>query len=343
VIRIAGVSDPIVWTGALAWALLLTGAWILRRRALIAFSLVWLAVTPIPTLNIIPLNYPIADRYVYLPSIGFAILVAGAIVAGAQRLAPRRAGLAVAAATGALVVVSALAIFERAVDWRSEEALLTSTLRDNPAAPEALRYSARLASKAGDSTRAFAFAHRAIDALPTAPESWRVLGDLFWDGGKNDSAEVAYRTEWNLGGHRGETANRLGIIAAARADGPESVKWFRSAHARSRRDPGIRENLGRALIASGQRDEGRAMLEALVADQPSRADAWGILAYSYWREGDETRAREVLARGLRALPRDPTLNRLAAQWRGAQPPAAASSESPNRADDAAELPRPGDG
>lgn len=313
-IRISGAADPLVLAGAAAWAAMLGLAWWQRRRPLVAMGFAWWAFGPLPTLNFIPLSFPIADRYVYLPSIGFALLAAFAIAAAAERFAPRRAALAAAAVTAAIAIPSSAAVLARVDDWQTETGLLETTLRDNPRAAEALRHSARMATDAGDTPRALAFARRATDASPNASESWATLGDVFWEAGLKDSARVAYETEWDIRPHRVESANKLGIYAAERADGADAVKWFRSALRRSPKDRGVRENLARALIATEQAAEARTMLEALLAEDARIADAWAILAYSYWREGDRERARATLERGFAVLPRDPTLTRFAAQW-----------------------------
>jgi len=323
-IRIVGPTDPLVVAGAAAWVALLALAWWQRRRPLVAMALAWLAFAPIPTLNFIPLSFPIADRYVYLPAVGFALLAAFGIAAAAERLAPRRAALVAALVTLAIAVPSSAAVLQRIDEWQTESGLLAATLRDNPRATEALRHSARLAKDAGDTPRALAFARRAIDATPNAPESWGVLGDAFWEAGRKDSARVAYETEWALRPNRTETANRLGIYAAERADGANAVKWFRSALRRSPEDRSVRENLARALIATDEPAEARAMLEALLAEDSKRADSWGILAYSFWHAGDREQARATLQRGFQALPQDPKLMRLAAQWGFVSTPGAAA-------------------
>jgi tetratricopeptide (TPR) repeat protein len=47
-----------------------------RRQPVIFFGLVWCAVFFIPASNLLPLSYFAADRYLYVPSVGFFILVA---------------------------------------------------------------------------------------------------------------------------------------------------------------------------------------------------------------------------------------------------------------------------
>ncbi|MFN0151724.1 MAG: tetratricopeptide repeat protein [bacterium] len=313
-IRISGPADPLVIGGAAAWAAMLGLAWWQRRRPLVAMGLAWWALAPLPTLNFIPLSFPIADRYVYLPAVGFAMLVAFVIAGAAERLAPRRAALVAALVTAAIAVPSSAAVLNRIDEWQTEVGLLEATIRDNPRAAEALRHSSRLAKEANDTPRALAFARRAIDAAPTASESWGMLGDVFWDAGQGDSARTPYETEWDLRNTRTETANRLGIYAAERGDGAGAVKWFRSALRRSPGDRGVRENLARALIATDQTAEARTMLDALLAEDPKSADAWAILAYSFWHASEPESARAILFRGLRELPQDPKLLRFAAQW-----------------------------
>ncbi len=48
-----------------------------RNYRILSFGLAWFLVNLVPVLNIIPANYILADRYLYIPSAGFCLIIAG--------------------------------------------------------------------------------------------------------------------------------------------------------------------------------------------------------------------------------------------------------------------------
>jgi predicted Zn-dependent protease len=59
-------------------------------------------------------------------------------------------------------------------------------------------------------------------------------------------------------------------------------------------------NEGVLLLATGRREEGVAILERVVAEEPDNLEAWIVLYNVYSRSSDAKRAREALRR-IRAL------------------------------------------
>jgi protein O-mannosyl-transferase len=101
-VPIVDFSDPAAWLG-LGWLLALIGAMIgSRRDRVLGFGLAWVFINLLPVLNVIPSNYFFAERYLYIPSAGSCLVVAGMLerlFRGPARLWGRRG---YAAASGAV-------------------------------------------------------------------------------------------------------------------------------------------------------------------------------------------------------------------------------------------------
>jgi protein O-mannosyl-transferase len=118
------------------------------RRVLFAFGLI--TFTLLPVCNLVPIYHPIADRYLYLPMAGVALLLA--LAANTPRLSAtsfQRA--AIVSVFLALICVLVPVAIAREKVWSSELALWQSTLETNPASfaarvnyPEALMLAGRL-------------------------------------------------------------------------------------------------------------------------------------------------------------------------------------------------------
>ncbi|HKA59285.1 MAG TPA: hypothetical protein VKD28_11785 [Gemmatimonadales bacterium] len=106
------------------WAALLWVAW-RRGRRVEAFGLGWIAIAFLPVANLFfPTGVLIAERTLYLPSVGLALAV-GATLA---RLSPERLRLIV----GVLVLAGAVRSALRVRVWRDDVAVTTSILEDSP-------------------------------------------------------------------------------------------------------------------------------------------------------------------------------------------------------------------
>jgi len=89
--------------------------WLLRKRYPIAtVSIYWILFTYLPT-QVLPFSYPVADRYLFLPSVGAVLLIAWLLIKATDHL-PR---WKVAAATTLVATVSFIWL-SKTVDYLSE-------------------------------------------------------------------------------------------------------------------------------------------------------------------------------------------------------------------------------
>ncbi len=70
-------GDPYVWLGVLLFLGLGASIYLNRHRFWVAFALGWIFLNLLPLMNWIPANYFFAERYLYIPSAGVCILIAG--------------------------------------------------------------------------------------------------------------------------------------------------------------------------------------------------------------------------------------------------------------------------
>jgi tetratricopeptide (TPR) repeat protein len=100
---------------------------VLRRRGVELFLLLWAVAALLPSLAILFSNAasPIGERYLYLPSVGFVILAA----MGLGSVGSRRVFIALAAA---LMIVYTAAAAVRLNDWRGNDVLWEATVHQNP-------------------------------------------------------------------------------------------------------------------------------------------------------------------------------------------------------------------
>ncbi len=129
------VATPLDWRFALgvlcllAWAALLVLAW-RRGRRVEAFGLGWIGVALLPVANLLyPAGVLVAERTLYLPSVGLALAAGAALGAWVERgAAPRR----LAWVLGLVVVTGGVRTALRVPVWRDQLTVVLSELEDSP-------------------------------------------------------------------------------------------------------------------------------------------------------------------------------------------------------------------
>jgi tetratricopeptide (TPR) repeat protein len=160
-------ADPVglaALAGLLALAGVLTAA--ARRWPLVALGGAWFLVAIVPVAGLVPAPNLAADRYLFIPALGAALAAASAIV----ELAGSRWPAAVVPATAALLVLAGGRTVARAEDWRTNERLLVTDLRANPASLRLTTSLGRYYFVNGRLDLAFEHFERARALQPSDPE-----------------------------------------------------------------------------------------------------------------------------------------------------------------------------
>jgi hypothetical protein len=143
-------------------------AWSARRRApVITFGIAWCGIALLPVSNIVPSGIVLAERTLFLPSVGVLIAVGGAVELALRATPALARGAAVVAA--ALVVMGAARSDLRQRTWRNGQTMWAAAAMD---APRSLRVKQAHDDAIADLTRDF---ERAAQQSPTP---WRVRFEL---------------------------------------------------------------------------------------------------------------------------------------------------------------------
>lgn len=236
-----GSSGPWGTMGLLAAAALIA-SWVVlsaaRFRRAGWLSAAWTAAFLLPGLGLVAHGgAAIAERFLYLPSVGIAILALGL-----EGLAPRarRAGIALAFAAAALFLPLTIA---RSGVWRSEEALFASLIRSSPRCVEGYLGLAHSRSRTGRHDDAIGLLEQALALEPRSPRVHLKLGLEYGSSGRLEEAIASLRR------------------AAALDPG------YPEAHA----------TLGLTYLRAGRAVEARAALQRAVELRPGYAAAWTML------------------------------------------------------------------
>lgn len=127
----SALSGVVVTLAALAGT-----AWSWKKSKYIFFGAAWFFIAYAPTSNIIPMSTVVAERYLYLPSIGFCLIFAVILNHSAERL--QKGGAKKIWKHSIMVLISALIIVYsaltaiRCLDWKDSGTLWQSALKQDP-------------------------------------------------------------------------------------------------------------------------------------------------------------------------------------------------------------------
>jgi tetratricopeptide (TPR) repeat protein len=345
----AGPGDPWAWLGLLALAALGT---LFVRSALHVWRASTPPATPAPRAPVIVLallifgafflpvsNFVLhigtvmAERLLYLPSVGACVLLA---LAGwrAWTASPTSGPVRPVLLTvlGLVLVAGSARCLTRSLDWKDSATLHASTLRTSPRSARAQFNQGPTLFEAGRREEAVAHVRRATELDPTYTEAWINLGGYLLHMERFDEARRAFEgalaaepddehahlamgaLEHREGNFRkavdhfeialredpglAEAWYDLGLAQQDLGDTTAAIAAFRNAVALAPTDPDARNNLAWLLVLTGP-SAAEALTEARTAVQ-LRADAasWDTLAEAAWRAGETNEAVTAWRRAL---------------------------------------------
>lgn len=240
----------------------------LRRRApWVAAGWAWYLLVFIPVIGIVQVgSQGRADRYAYLPLIGFWLAVVWSI----RELLRRHSGLrrpVLALGLAVNVVFAALAVRQLGY-WRDTETLF----------------------------------NRALEVTGSNYQAHRVLGEDARRQGRFKDAESHFRSEVLLAPRSSEAHNRLGLALFDQGRSVDAAAAYRDALRFDPRNAEARNNLGLALAALGRLPEAEAELREALRLSPAFAEIWMNLGSCLVRQGKTTEAADAYRRGLTLNP-----------------------------------------
>ncbi len=253
--------------------------YLLRRAPLPAFAALWVCITLLPALNIYAVGRNVfAERYLYLPSIGFCILLTLAATR-LIHLAPEKLRKPV---TVSLLVITisafAVATIQRNPDWKDDKTLFTETLVHSPNAPFVrIMVASTQSDESPGSTEAEQNYLQAISLAKQETPQDRL--DLV----------AAYKGLASLYADRSDNQSALQMLASAREVDPT--------------DPETDTEEGLILVRTGRWDEAEPLLNKAIAAQPENENVLSTLGIVAWQHHhDLHKAVEWFTKALAAHP-----------------------------------------
>jgi tetratricopeptide (TPR) repeat protein len=178
--------------------LLLVGVWWARKRKDPVPIIAWLLlVFPLlPALNLVSLGGVLfAERYLYLPVAGLALLAAAVLDRCCTTLGSRRVALIV---VGAILAAGAAVAARRVPDWGSDERLARSSIEAYPNGSEVWRDLGLAVGGQGRHQEAAEAFERSVEIAPGSPQAWQAYATALFNIGRFSESAEAWRRCFEL-------------------------------------------------------------------------------------------------------------------------------------------------
>lgn len=272
---VLGVGDP----RFLLSAAVIVAAWsvafaVRRRTKLPLFVLLWFTASVLPVMNIVAIPIEMADRYLYLPSIGFVVGVSAGIVALVDRVGTRNA----TAARGVMVATLVVGIVwcrQSVVGnevWKNDVTLWSSVIERSPEFYIGRTSLAAAYLKRGDAAAAERELRTSLATFPGDSTAYLNLGELLRRQKRYAEAKEAFRHVIALKPDYPQAYNNLAAVSMDEGDWQEARLSLEKALALSAEYPTAHRNLAIVCMKLADTDCAlRHMQSAIDARPDNRA------------------------------------------------------------------------
>lgn len=263
-------EGPLEWPviqGLTLLAALILLSWISwRAHREVTLGILWFLISLFPVLNLIPLNAPMMEHWLYLPLIGLALAFVGGL-----RIVAERVGETRGAAIGLIllaVLLSAKTVARNA-EWK-------------------------------DLARVFS---QDVAAFPTSGRAWIWLADALKHQQRWSEAVDAYKTALSLNPHPQALVGLADALAAMGKD-KEGEDLLLRVIAITPRDPWLFHILALHRLKMGKNSEALEAIEKNIALAPT-ADAYHVSGSIHLMLGQKEKAEQAFRQALLLGPKNP--------------------------------------
>lgn len=251
-------AHPQVFIGLLIFLLLIIAGFIQRKRwPLFSFAVLWFFVALVPFSNLYPLNAYMAEHWLYLPSLGFFLILG----AGLDILYKRKS-----TSNLSFVLAACLAVFFSIL-----------TVRQN-----------------GYWNNPLSFYQRTLKFAPDSSISYCNLGRIYEKAGRRQEAIEAFKKAIEVDPVQPNAYSNLAVIYSDMGQKQEAIANFEKAVKYSPQDSMLWNNLGAAYSEVGNWEQAITALKKAIELNPHVVGSYYNLALIYNRLGRKHEADELL-------------------------------------------------
>ena len=280
-------------------------AWSSRHRfPYLLTGWLWFIGTLVPVIGIVQVGgQALADRYTYIPSIGFFIIIAWGIKDFLSLRTSYKRSLALAGMS--TIIVLSILCYLQVQHWKDGITLFQHALsvQENNSLAHGCLGTTLIQQQ--NPEQAEKHLTRALELNPRYPEVLNDLGTILMDAGKYQEAIMHFSNAINLNPNYPEAHNNLALTFTYMNRFPEGIEHYKIAISLNPLFPKALNNLGAALAQIGRLEDAKAyFLQALII-QPNYDEVYNNLGLLYYQQQDYSNSKAYVESGLRYNSNNP--------------------------------------
>ncbi len=284
----------------------------LRRRCP-ALPAAWVAylVTLAPVSGLLQSGVQVAaDRYTYLPMLGFNVLAGAAaigLITSVAEVDRKRRQVFVAIASSVIVVALVALTIRQTGFWRNSEQVWIRVLAVDPASPMGNTNLGIYYHFRGQHAAALNFAMAGATAKPENSDSQLVCARVLKELGRPDEASQFYRRAATGPAPTVEALGEYGLLLARRGEFERAEQFLQQTVGRQPTHAEAQAMLGLVAASRGDLAEMQSRFDLAMTAPTAPAYLFITISRAFERVGKSAEARIAVERGLARYPEDSTL------------------------------------
>jgi tetratricopeptide (TPR) repeat protein len=180
-----------------------------QKYKIISFGIAWFLINLLPVSNILPKTFFVAERYLYIPSFGFCLILAWILAKGLNKKRTRIISIVV---LGLIIIFYSIRAIQRNFDFKSDYTLWSQTIKDNPKSVHGHNNVGIGLLESGKTEQAIKEFELAIQLAPTFAKPYYNLGIVCEKLGNYEKAIDNLNTSLKLDVNLAESHAALGTI-----------------------------------------------------------------------------------------------------------------------------------
>ncbi len=252
-----------------------------QRSRIVFFGILWLFVTLIPVMNIIPLGNLMAERYLYIPGAGFSMIVAHFLMHEETRFGMSHKIALTFPIVFFILMGNAYLTLKRNNDWKDGLWLWSKTAITSPDSFRAHNNLGNAYEKKGFNTAALEEYKKALLINPDDADIYNNLGIYYNKMRLFDDAIQHLIQCLKIKPKHAKAYNNLGVVLTKQRRLDEAVQAFQQAIVLNHLYPDAHNNLGIAYYRKGLMDKAEYEFKLAVEIEPYHAEAHNDLGILY--------------------------------------------------------------
>jgi Tfp pilus assembly protein PilF len=293
--------DLVLLSALLLGGICVAAVWLGRKQPWIFVGWFWFVGMLLPVSGLIQWGeHSMADRFTYLPSIGFFILLTWVIAEFAKDW--QLPGIIVVAGTVLALGAEAICTRRQLDFWRNSETLFRHSITVNPANYVAWCNLGVAFGNRGETDKAEGYFATALKLNPDYARALNDLGVVLLHRSQVEDAAALVQKAVQLEPHDASAWFNLGQICMAQGKPDQAVTNFQTALRLQPDSVEASKNLASVLIRLGRMDEAVACLQQVVDETPDDAEVLSNLGSALAMKGETDLAIVYFRRALRCSP-----------------------------------------